>query len=108
LDHISESLVHVSSSLEEAFGFVNIESMMLSTPIICTKTSGSKLILKENFNGEFFSLDENNSLSVSFFRITQNWDKYSNNAREDFLERFSLNKNIESHMNMILKKIDGV
>ena len=108
LGHISESLVHVSSSLEEAFGFVNIESMMLSTPIICTKTSGSKLILKENFNGEFFSLDENNSLSVSFFRITQNWDKYSNNARKDFLERFSLNKNIESHMNMILKKFDGV
>jgi len=108
LGHISESLVHVSSSLEEAFGFVNIESMMLSTPIICTKTSGSKLILKENFNGEFFSLNENNSLSVSFFRITQNWDKYSNNARKDFLERFSLNKNIESHMNMILKKIDGV
>jgi glycosyltransferase involved in cell wall biosynthesis len=108
MKHISESLVHVSASLKEAFGFVNIESMMLSTPIICTKTSGSELILKENFNGEFFSLDEKNSLSESFFRITQNWDKYSNNARKDFLERFSLNKNIESHMKMILKKIDAV
>lgn len=108
MEHISESLVHVSASLKEAFGFVNIESMMLSTPIICTKTSGSELILKENFNGEFFSLDKKNSLSESFFRITQNWDKYSNNARKDFLERFSLNKNIESHMKMILKKIDAV
>lgn len=108
LELISESIIHVSSSVEEAFGFVNIESLMQSTPIICSVTSGSKLILEENYNGEFFELHEEDSLKNAYLKIISNWSFYSNNARKSFLSNYCLNENIRQHRDLILSQLNDI
>jgi glycosyltransferase involved in cell wall biosynthesis len=108
LELIGESLIHVSSSIEEAFGFVNIESLMQATPIICSVTSGSRLILKENYNGEFFDLHKEDSLLNAYLKIIPSWNSYSSNARKCFLDFYSLDENIKKHKNLILNKLNDV
>lgn len=86
----SDCLVSVSASYFEAFGIVNIEALREGTPIICTKTSGSLDILKKGLNGEFFNLNNNESLLNSFRKINSNWEKYSQEALESFEKEYSL------------------
>ena len=52
----SSCLVSISSSIEEAYGLVNIEALREGTPIICTETAGSRDIISNNENGLFFNL----------------------------------------------------
>jgi glycosyltransferase involved in cell wall biosynthesis len=86
----SDCLVSISSSYYEAFGIVNIEALREGTPIICTETSGSLDILKIGVNGEFFALDDNESLLSSFNKINANWESYSAGALESFKKEYSL------------------
>lgn len=92
----SNSIASISSSIEEAYGLVNIEALREGTPLLCTKTSGSNDIVKENFNGEFFYLDNELSLLSAFERILHSWSDYSLNAKKSFQENFSI-ENCLSH-----------
>lgn len=51
-------LASVSSSIDEAYGLVNIEALREGTPLICTVTAGSKDILEEDECGGEPSLEE--------------------------------------------------
>lgn len=96
----SSSLIGISSSIDEAYGLVNIESLREGTPIICTKTAGSKDILKVGFNGLFIKLDDKTSLSNSVNKILNNWNLYSENALNSFKEEYDINS-IEKHFEKI-------
>lgn len=61
---LSESKIHISSSRNEAFGFVNIEAMSSGTPLVGPKIGGIKSIITEKQNGEFYDLFDANSLKT--------------------------------------------
>ena len=88
-DYFSKSLVNISSSIDEAYGLVNIEALREGTPLICTRTAGSLDILSSKVNGEYFDHNLENSLSNSLKIILDNWDYYSLNAIKSFKENYS-------------------
>jgi glycosyltransferase involved in cell wall biosynthesis len=96
----SSSLIGISSSIDEAYGLVNIESLREGTPIICTKTAGSIDIVKEKYNGLFINFNDKTSLSYSIDEIINNWTSFSQNALNTFNENYNI-ENIEKHYNEI-------
>ncbi len=92
----SNNLCSISASKSEAFGIVNIESLREGTPIICTKTEGSRDIVKEGKNGFFIDFNKSDELTKKINDILNDWDKFSKNALKDFKDNYSL-KNINNH-----------
>ncbi len=103
----SKSLISVSSSLEEAYGLVNIEALREGTPLLCTKTFGSTDIIEERYNGLFFDLNDVNTFLNSLNKILNDWDLYSLNSVNSFENRYSL-KCIEEHYGRIIKILSKV
>ena len=100
----SNCLLSISASKSEAFGIVNIESFRSGTPIICTKTEGSKDIIEPGKNGFFVDLMKENDLSKTISRIIKDWDFYSTNALHTFNEKYSEDK-ISLHAEKIINII---
>lgn len=101
----SKCVASISSSLEEAYGLVIIESLREGTPIICTKTAGSLDILEDKVNGRFIDIQKGDSLLIAFEDIMANWTEYSMNALNSFEKKFSLN-NINIHYNILISRLD--
>ena len=102
--YFSKSLIHISSSLNEAFGFVNIESMREGTPVIATKSAGALDIIKEGENGFFFSLDDINSLTKAIAIVLNNWKDYSVNSKRIFNNLYDLEELIDHHRDYLKVK----
>lgn len=101
----SNALASVSSSMEEAFGLVNIEALREGTPLICTNTAGSRDILIENYNGVYYDNSVENSLQEALNKVLPDWERYSINAKESFNENYCFYKNISNQFNFINKLI---
>lgn len=99
----SQSLIGISSSFNEAFGWVNIESLNEGTPIVSTETEGAKNILNSGLNGEFFYHENKYSLLNSLELIFAKWSEYSKGAIETFNSNFSTESNINKHAEIILR-----
>lgn len=93
----SSSLISISSSIDEAFGLVNIEALREGTPLLCTKTAGSLDIIENKVNGLFFDSKDVNSFVTSIETILSEYESYSNNARKSFVERYCLKNSIKSY-----------
>lgn len=102
--YFSKSLIHVSASINEAFGFVNIEAMREGTPIIVTKSAGGRDLIKNDVNGCFFNLDNKNSLTEAISEILMNWKRYSLGAQKTFMENYELDSQIENHKKLLISK----
>ena len=102
-EYLSEVLIHISASKEEAFGLVNAEALSTGTPIIANKVGGIADILLPNYNGVFFEPTLNGSLLIAIQQIlNDDWLVYSTNARNSFLNRYddsiqNVNKQITSY-----------
>ena len=105
ISYFSKSLIGISASIHEAFGFVNIEAMREGTPIISTATAGATEILKEKENGEFFSLENTDSLKEAVNKVMCNWESFSINALKSFNDLYSLDEQIDTHRESLKKKI---
>lgn len=100
--HFSQSLISISSSIEEAYGLVNIEALREGTPIICTRTAGALDILFDKINGVYFSHDDEDSLSNALEIVLSNWNFFSNNSINIFKNKYSIEK-IEEQLKIITK-----
>ena len=92
----SNALCSISASKSEAFGIVNIESLREGTPIICTKTEGSRDIIKNGENGFFIDFNKKDELTEKINIILNDWNNFSKNALKDFKDNYS-SKNINNH-----------
>ena len=101
----SNALVSISASKSEAFGIVNIESLREGTPIICTKTEGTKDILEHGKNGFFVELTKKYDLCIQLENILSDWKYYSLNALDTFDKNYSKN-NISNHFQKLNKIIN--
>jgi glycosyltransferase involved in cell wall biosynthesis len=99
-DIFSNSLVNISSSIDEAYGLVNIEALREGTPLVCTKTAGSLDILLSKYNGIHISHQDENSLLNALTIIFNDWERYSKNAISTFEDSYSI-ENIDKHIQLI-------
>jgi glycosyltransferase involved in cell wall biosynthesis len=84
------TLVHVSASAEEAFGLVNAEALSMGTPVLANKVGGIKDIVEDGRNGYFFDPEKPGDLKKKLRLIIDgDWQKFSENARKSFLDKFS-------------------
>ena len=70
------------------------------TPLICTRTAGSRDIINEKENGLFIDLKDEFSLCNSLEDIIKKWELYSKNSLKTFHENYSMN-NLETHFKKI-------
>lgn len=101
--YFANAIISISSSLDEAYGLVNIEALRAGTPLVCTKTAGSLDILKEGFNGEYFDHKNEHSLCESISKVIENWEQYSENSLRTFKNYYSMDSKIQQHKNKIIE-----
>jgi len=90
---MSQSLININASLEEAFGLVNIEALSCGTPIIAPNVGGIKEILSDGENGYFFKPSDKSDLLEKITLVLNDWEFFSKNARVCFDKNFSLGSN---------------
>ena len=95
----SDAFVLSSISRNEGFGIVLLEALRLGLPICVNKLegTGSEFITKPGYNGEFFDIDNGESLYSALNKICSfnKYSIYSNGAKEDFRKRFCINEKNE-------------
>lgn len=95
---LNMSKIHISASVEEAFGLVNVEALAAGTPIIAPETGGLKEILADGYNGHYYDpLYQQDLVAKITTIINGDWAVYSENARQSFLDRFC-NNNIDKQV----------
>lgn len=101
--YMLSSLVHISASIDEAFGLVNIEALCAGTPVLAPQAGGIKEILEDGYNGFFYSPAMNGDLYKKLkYILDGNWQQYSENARRSFLQNFAASKeNMQKHAAML-------
>lgn len=106
-EYMEKSLIHISASLEEAFGLVNVESISVGTPILANSVGGIVDILTEGENGFFLDLKTKGDFRVKIQKIIdENWDLFSLNSRSVFLEKFAANtENVGKQLNKLKKEL---
>jgi len=98
----SKAMFSISSSIDEAYGLVNIEALREGTPLICTKTAGSLDILKEGYNGEYYNIDNNFALCASVSKVWNDWENYSKNSLASFSNAYLMDTNVSKHLDKII------
>jgi N-acetyllactosaminide 3-alpha-galactosyltransferase/rhamnosyl/mannosyltransferase len=86
-----------SVTRNEGYGIALLEALRCGIPLCVNKIigTGSAFIVKPGYNGEFFDINKEDSLLNSINKITnkENYEKYCDNALNDFNKRFSLENN---------------
>jgi GT2 family glycosyltransferase/glycosyltransferase involved in cell wall biosynthesis len=89
---INNSDVIISSSRDDAFPIVTIESMMLSKITVVSSCVGTKDFINNGFNGFVFNLENPNELTIIIEEIIKNYinlDFIKINARKTYLEKLN-------------------
>lgn len=90
---MSSAVVTVVPSRDEAFGYVNIESLAVGTPVVASNVGGIPEIIRDGIDGYLVPAEDELTLAeklkkiLSNSRIQQNMSK---NARLRFLDSFEL------------------
>ena len=104
---VRRSKVHVSASVYEGFGLVNVEAMSVGTPIVARPVGGITEILEDGYNGLFFDTEVAGDLVGKLLEIMgENWAVYAANARESFVRNFSI-ENIDRQVDDFEKLLVG-
>lgn len=83
------SKVHISASVQEGYGLVNVEALAVGTPIIAPPVGGLKEIVMDGYNGLHYDPLNQQELIENIISIVDgDWNTWSLNARHAFLERF--------------------
>ncbi|MDG5799805.1 glycosyltransferase family 4 protein [Marinilabiliaceae bacterium ANBcel2] len=89
--YLSISLLHISCSVDEAFGLVNAEALTAGTPIMAARVGGIKEILIDGENGFFFEPDDEDDFVKKLIELTgDKWPLYSLRARQSFENNFMM------------------
>ena len=86
------------ASRGEAFGWTNIESMAVGTPVIASAVGGILEIVEDGVSGFLFPRGDHVALAKKMESLLRNHGlrkKLGNNARIRFLERFELGKQVK-------------
>lgn len=90
---MSSSVATIVPSRSESFGWVNIESMAMGTPVVASAVGGIVDVVEDGKSGFLVEPDDPAMLADKILAILQNpalRDELSRGARATFLERYDL------------------
>lgn len=96
----------VLPSKNEGFGMVLIEALGHGIPILATKVGGIKDILIDGYNGYY--VNDENDISKYIIKLHDNkelYQKLSNNAMNDYKERFTVSKMADKYTDEYRKQL---
>jgi glycosyltransferase involved in cell wall biosynthesis len=102
LKKMASSIATVVPSRSEAFGHVNIESLAVGTPVIGSNVGGIVEIIRDGVDGFLVPPEDPTSLAEKIsiiFRYPSLRKKFSENARNRFINKFERSNNIETQIN---------
>ncbi|MFZ5447023.1 MAG: glycosyltransferase family 4 protein [Thermodesulfobacteriota bacterium] len=97
LKRMASSYVTIVPSRSEAFGLVNIESMAVGTPVVASNVGGIPEIIRDGVDGFLVPPGDPEVLAEKIKIILTDHslrEKMGNNARQNFLKNFELNKSV--------------
>lgn len=104
LRQLARGMVSVVPSRSEAFGYVNIESMAVGTPIVASRVGGIGEIIRDGVDGFLVPPDDSDALADRLSLILGNSAlraELSKNARRRFLERYEHNIVLDAQVSWI-------
>jgi glycosyltransferase involved in cell wall biosynthesis len=98
LERMAQAYITVVPSRSEAFGFVNIESMSVGTPVIGSNVGGIPEIIRNGIDGYLFHPDDAVYLAKKISALLAHpeiLNEMSKNARQRFLNEFEVEKAVK-------------
>src|SRR5690606_31878150 len=93
MKEFSSSNVTVVPSIEEAFGYVVIESFSARTPVIGSNTTGIAEIIRNNMDGFLFEVGNSSDLAEKIIALRKDQvlrKNFSDNCYFRFKEKFEI------------------
>ena len=104
---LNNSRINLCTSIDEAFGLVNIQALGMGVPVIGTNVGGIKDIVKEGYNGYLIEVGDDKALADKVLTILNDKNHFkelAQNARQDFENNFILNdKNLKKQVEELIK-----
>lgn len=97
LQKMASAYALVLPSLSEAYGLVNVEAMSVGTPVVASNVGGIPDIVRDGIDGLLFAPGDHHALADKLKRLLSSRDmrdEMGRNARQRFVERFSMDTNI--------------
>lgn len=88
----------------ECFSLSILESLAANVPVITTDVGGNEEAVKNGINGYIYTVKDIKSLSEILKKIWQGDEKIQMNTRKEIETKFSLNKMVEEHFNLVLTR----
>ena len=110
IEYLQKAKFLVIPSLQEGFPMTLIEAMAAGTPVIASSIGALKELVKDRFNGLFFTVGDPDDLAD---KITWLWeheetrDKMGMNARKEFERKYTPEKNYEILMDIYKRVIES-
>lgn len=101
LENMATSTITIVPSKDEAFGYVNIESMSLGIPVIASNVGGIPEVIRDGIDGLLIQPDDPDILAKSIYKLLIDSalrKRMGLNARERFLNNFEQKNNIEQQV----------
>lgn len=97
VEYLSASDIYLSTSLSEGLPYSLLEASMCKLPIIASDVRGNNEIVSNNTNGFLFSLNNISQAAEYILKLKNdkdNYQRFSDNARKIFLDKFAEQKMI--------------
>lgn len=97
LERMASSWVVVVPSRAEALGAVNMESLAMGTPVVASDTGGIGEVIRDGVDGFLVAPEDPAALAARIERLftdRNEWRMMSMAARQGFLDRFEMQRNI--------------
>ena len=107
LENMAASSLTIVPSKDEAFGFVNIESMAVATPLVASKVGGIPEVVRDGVDGFLVPPDDPDALASRIRQLLLDQElrkKMGQNAREKFLMDYD-QRNIIAQQVSFLEKL---
>lgn len=92
---LKNSQINLCTSIDEAFGLVNIQALGMGVPVIGTNVGGIKDIIKNGKNGFLVDVGDEKALAEKILKILNDRNLHQNlvnNARKDFERHYLLSQ----------------
>lgn len=95
-------LVLPSTNVTEAFGMVQIEAMLMGTPVVASDLPGVRIPIEKTGMGEIVVKQDSYKLAQAIIQVLKNKSKYVK-KKEVILREFSLKNTLHSYQELIDK-----
>lgn len=110
LENMAAAQATIVPSRAEAFGFVNIESMSVGTPVIGAATGGIAEIVRDGVDGLLFPPGDHEALARCMVELAENSMRrrqMAANGRQRFLDHFEIGRVVKTQAQWLCQLIEG-